>query len=142
MPSNGLAVTVNAGGGPGNTIRRERGMTDWAARVAETRDPVFVFAQEIPSDAWLEAWGPAYTVHCGIDRGWRIRSALLVRQDQSVGALPPGWAPNLTYHGSYVAATLWKQARWPGHGPGQRAREPDLRRARHLRLVRPPAGTP
>lgn len=53
MPSTGWAVTVNVGGGPGNTTRREQAMTDWAAHAAKTRAPAFVFAQEVSADAWL-----------------------------------------------------------------------------------------
>lgn len=101
------AVTVNVGGGPGNSPAREAAMSDWAVEASRTRQPAFVFAQEVPSPGWIEAWGPGYRLYEGVDRHWRIHSALLVRSDLAVREVPAGWALNLRYHGSYLAAVLW-----------------------------------
>ncbi|HEY2297294.1 MAG TPA: endonuclease/exonuclease/phosphatase family protein [Jatrophihabitans sp.] len=115
-----LAVTVNAGGTRmPETVKIA--MADWA-RSALTRKPVFVFVQEVPSDSWVAVWTEAgYTPFFGEDRGWTVRSALLVRGDVSaepisctpVALSTAGAFGTLHYHGSYVAVARWMSQRGP-----------------------------
>ncbi len=99
------AVTINVGGGPGGGLARTEAMTAWASEALEARQPVVVFAQEVPTDAWLRVWEDAgYTVTLGHDRGWRIRSALVTGPGLAIEPLTPADLPNLRYHGNYVAA--------------------------------------
>lgn len=103
-------VTVNVGGGPGNTTRRTQGMTAWA-RGALAESPAVVFAQEVPNDGWIHVWTTAgYTVTLGCDRGWKIRSALLTRPDLKIQPMGTDDCPSLWYHGSYVACARWLNA--------------------------------
>ncbi len=104
------AVTINVGSGPGNSAARATGMAEWA-REAARRQPAVVFAQEVPLDGWHTEWTSAgYHVTFGVDRGWRMRSALITRQDLSITRLTEADVPNLWYHGSYVAAARWENA--------------------------------
>ena len=110
-----MGTTVNVVGGPGGSSARVAGMTAWAEQVMEQRRPSVVFAQEVPSDAWLGAWmRQGYTCTLGVEPSWRIRSALLTADGIDVTPLTASDLPNLSYHGSYVAAARWNNA--PG-GP-------------------------
>jgi len=103
------AVTVNVGGGPGNSIARSRAMIDWVLGIAQVREPAFVFAQEV-TQPWLDAWDSTrYHIAKTVGRSWQIRSALLFRSDLHVERVPSDWAPNLErYHGSYLSSGLWE----------------------------------
>ena len=102
---NAWAVTVNVGGGPGGGRARTEAMTAWALQALHERQPAVVFAQEVPSDGWLQVWEDAgYAVTLGHDRGWRIRSALITAPGLRIEPLTPEDLPNLQYHGNYVAA--------------------------------------
>lgn len=93
-------VTINVGGGFGGAARHS-GMIAWAERAVLER-PLVVFAQELPSSDWLEVWtSRGYKAFFGADRGWKVRSAVLVRHD--IDAEPQA-IPNADYHGSYVAS--------------------------------------
>jgi hypothetical protein len=107
------AVTINVGGGPGNSAAREAAMTEWARRIAHDQ-PAIIFAQEALSNDWLEVWTATHNVTLGVDRGWRIRSALITHRSLSITPLTEADSPNLWYHGNYVAAARWDDA--PG-GP-------------------------
>ena len=107
------AVTINVGGGPGNSSVREAAMTEWARQVAHDQ-PAIVFAQEVPSDDWLGVWTATHNVTLGVERGWRIWLAVITHLDSSITRLTEADFPNLWYHGSYVAAARWDDA--PG-GP-------------------------
>jgi endonuclease/exonuclease/phosphatase family metal-dependent hydrolase len=92
-------VTTNVGGGFGGAARHA-GMIAWA-REAVQRSPALVFAQEVPATGWLDLWESAgYSVTLGPDHGWKVRSALLSRQDLPVTTIE---LANADYHGSYVA---------------------------------------
>jgi hypothetical protein len=110
------AVTINVGGGPGNSAARGAAMTNWACEVARAR-PAIIFAQEVP-DSWLSVWtddhAGDYNVTLGVEPTWRMRSALITHRDLSITRLTEDDLPNLRYHGSYVAAACWENA--PG-GP-------------------------
>lgn len=72
---------------------------------------MIVFAQEVPSDAWLDVWRSAgYAVTEGVGTRWKIRSALVTRRDVEVIPLTLADCPSLGYHGSYVAAASWRNA--------------------------------
>ena len=84
-------------------------MCDWAQQ-AVAREPAIVFAQEV-TEPWLEVWeGAGYRVSRGVDRGWKIHSALLTCEDLDVAELTASDHANLGYHGSYVAAGRWKNS--------------------------------
>jgi hypothetical protein len=93
------AVTINVGGGPGNSSAHEAAMTEWARRVTHDQ-PAIVFAQEVPSDDWLGVWTANHNVTLGVERRWRIRSALITHRDLSITKLMEDDCPNLWYHGS------------------------------------------
>jgi hypothetical protein len=101
------AVTVNVGSGPGGSAARAAGMAGWAREAMHTRRPAVVFAQEV-SEPWLDLWRPHYDVVLGVPRGWRIRSALLVRDDLDIAPLAAEDWPSLNYHGDYLAAAHWR----------------------------------
>lgn len=111
------AVTVNVGGSFAAQAV-QTGMVGWAVS-ALRREPIFVFAQEVPSPEWLTVWTDAgYSCVLGPDRGWRVRSALLISPEQVIEPLTPPaetsadpWLNTLGYHGSYVAAARWASAR-------------------------------
>jgi hypothetical protein len=105
------AVTVNVGGGPGGSTARTVDMSRWAERCIADEKPVIVFAQEVPNDDWLAIWKDAgYAVTDGVGPRWRIRSALVTRQDLDVTPLTEADCASLAYHGSYVAAARWNDA--------------------------------
>lgn len=112
------AVTVNAGGAFSSPAVQD-GMLHWA-RWAVAKQPAFAFVQEVPSDAWLSVWaGAGYQAVLGLERGWAVSSAILVRSDLEVEplttrrALTADVPPTLRYHGSYVAVARWSSARGP-----------------------------
>jgi hypothetical protein len=109
------AVTVNVGGAFMSSARQDS-MLAWS-NAALAREPAFVFAQEVPSEAWLSVWTDAkYQPVLGLNRRWAVRSALLVRSDLEIEPLttPESLAPEapttLGYHGSYVAVARWNSA--------------------------------
>ena len=105
------AVTVNVGGGPGGSAARTAGMTGWVEQAVDERQPAVVFAQEVPSDAWLAVFTDrGYTVTLGCEPVWRIRSAVITAPGLKVQALTTKDLPNLGYHGSYVAGARWLNA--------------------------------
>jgi hypothetical protein len=84
--------------------------------------PALVFVQEVPSAQWLGVWEQCrYDIILGIDRGWKTRSALLVRDDLDVEPITSTsgllWDDiefrTLVYHGSYVAAGMWRSEAGP-----------------------------
>ena len=69
------AVTVNVGGGPGGSAARTAGMTGWAEQALDERQPALVFAQEVPSDAWLAVFADrGSSVTLGCEPVYKIRS--------------------------------------------------------------------
>ena len=109
-------VTANLGGSYGGSSARNSAMTSWGERVLAARRPAIAFIQELPygNDSWLQPWTTAdYRVTFGVDRGWRVRSALLTRPDLEIASLPASDLPNLTYHGSYLAVARWSAASGP-----------------------------
>jgi len=101
-----LAVTVNVGGASPHARSEHRAlaMGRWAQRVIAQRRPELVFAQEVPSDAWLKIWAHSgYTVVQNAPR-YQARSALIIDKKLSAAALTAARLPTLNYHGSYVAA--------------------------------------
>jgi hypothetical protein len=102
-------ITVNVGGGPGNSVQRMEGMSRWAQRVSRSPEqPAVVFAQEVPDDKWLRVWAHAgYRVTEGVGPRWRIRSALITHVDMQVAPLTESDIPSLGYHGSYLASARW-----------------------------------
>jgi len=104
------AVSMNLAGGLGTTPAKALRMNDWARFLMERDEPpAIVFAQEIPSDDWLDLW-EGYTVTLGSGPQWRVRSALITRSDLDVTGLTAREFPSLGYHGSYVAAARWHNA--------------------------------
>ena len=109
-------LVLNAGG---TYLQTKTEAVAWAVAVAA--DPVhrpdLAFIQEVPSQAWLDAWCEQdYRVILGHQRGWKVRSAILTRLDEAHCApLTPQELPELEYHGEYVAAARLKG--WD-HGGG------------------------
>jgi hypothetical protein len=100
------AVTVNLGGEWQDALRKA-GMLAWTREALLARRPAIVFAQETFA-GWaekLEAEG--YRIAMGVDPVWKIRSALVLREDLEFTGLTAVDLPNLGYHGSYVAAVRW-----------------------------------
>lgn len=108
-------LVLNAGG---TYLPNKDEAVAWAAALAadQAARPDLAFIQEIPSQAWLEAWTThGYRAILGHSRGWAVRSAILtlLDSDQCTQLTPTGM-PELTYHGEYVAA-----ARLAGWAPGR-----------------------
>ncbi len=101
------AVTINVGSGPGGSGDRQASMARWAEGARQARQPAIVFAQEVTS-GWVDGWRhEGYQVIYGVSMGWKIKSALLVREGLSVTAVTDAECPTLGYHGDYVAAARW-----------------------------------
>ena len=93
------AVTYNLGcGGPHNAARVEAGHA-WSIGARERYD--LVFAQEIPWDAWLDAWRPTHHVISVAKPRYLVRSALMVGNALKCSSADFSTAH---YHDSYVAA--------------------------------------
>jgi hypothetical protein len=59
----------------------------------------------VPRHDWLEVWTDyGYQAVLGPDKGWSVRSALLLRDDVRILG-PLSWS-NTDYHGSYVAGCV------------------------------------
>jgi hypothetical protein len=102
------AVTVNLGG-EWQEVTRKMGMLAWTRDVLLARRPAIVFAQETFA-GWAETLGAeGYRIAMGMDRGWKVRSALVLRRDLEFTGLTVVDLPNLGYHGSYVAAVRWRR---------------------------------
>ncbi len=86
-------------------------MAGWAREAMRTRRPAVVFAQEV-SEPWLDLWRARYNLVLGVPRGWRIRSALLVRDDLDIAPLGAEDWPSLGYHGDSLAAARWRTRSW------------------------------
>lgn len=86
-------------------------MLEWTTEfLSGTHRPRLIFAQET-YPAWLlfvEESG--YQVIEGVERGWNVRSALIVDQGVEVHGLTDADLPELRYHGTYVAAGLWTRS--------------------------------
>jgi hypothetical protein len=100
-------VTANLGGAfAAGEVREAAGK--WARSALAERRPAIVFAQEVPSDHWLDIWrSSGYRLWLGEPRGWAVRSVLLTRSDLHISDAGPSDHPTLHYHGSYVAAARW-----------------------------------
>jgi endonuclease/exonuclease/phosphatase family metal-dependent hydrolase len=94
------AVTYNLGcGGPHGAVRVQAA-EEWATSArAEGFDLVFV--QELPSQSWLDGWKSTHHVIATNDKGYKVRSALLIIR--ALECKPFEFATS-TYHDSYVAA--------------------------------------
>ena len=106
-------VTANLGGSYGGSSARNSAMTSWGERVLASRQPAIAFIQELPygNDSWLGPWtAVGYRVTFGVDRGWRVRSALVTRPDVDIEPLTEAAVPNLSYHGNYLATAKWNSA--------------------------------
>lgn len=86
-------------------------MIAWTEQALRTRRPAVIFAQEtFPS--WLSLFdGGEYRVITGIDRGWKVQSALVCRSDMAMTKITETALPNLGYHGTYVVAAEWSNNR-------------------------------
>jgi hypothetical protein len=106
-------LVLNAGG----TYHPSKDRAEaWAtAAVGGPQSPDIAFIQEVPSEDWLDVWRRhGYAVALGHVRGWRVRSAILVRlQPSEWTSLTTQEVPELAYHGEYVVAV-----RLFGWGPG------------------------
>lgn len=97
------SVTYNLGCGGPHGAERVAAADSWIAGASAGYD--LVFAQEIPAgDGWITQWEEAgFRVVRGIDKGWRTRSALIVRSE-AVGGVDRFEYATAEYHGSYLAA--------------------------------------
>ncbi len=97
------SVTYNLGcGGPHGADCREAA-DSWIDTATGAHD--LIFAQEIPAgDDWTEHWEKAgFRVVLGPAKGWRTRSALIVRS-KAVRGVESVEYPTAEYHGTYLAA--------------------------------------
>lgn len=121
-------VTVNVGGSFGSARRRD-GMLAWAEDAAQ-QQPLLVFAQEVPAQAWLDVWtGHGYQAVRGPDRGWQVRSALLAHR--SVEVQREHHHRNRHYHGSYLATAVVTTQRGPALVVSAHASPNEARPAEH-----------
>jgi hypothetical protein len=82
-------------------------MLAWTRDVLLARRPAIVFAQETFARCAETLGAEGYRIAMGVDRGWKVRSALLLRPDFEFTGLTAVDLANLGYHGSYVAAVRW-----------------------------------
>ena len=110
-------LVLNAGG---TYLANKDEAEAWVERVASDkgRRPDLVFAQEVPSERWLDIWlAHGYRQIRGYARGWKVRSIILtLLPSDTCSELSHVRVPELEYHGEYVAA-----AELPGWGTGDSA---------------------
>jgi hypothetical protein len=83
-------------------------MLKWTRDALSRRAPVVCFVQEtFPAWIALLEEDDDYTVLTGVERGWKVHSALVYRSDLQVERIDQTEVSALWYHGSYVAAARW-----------------------------------
>lgn len=100
------AVTANLGCASPSALgpARRAAADSWAEQERREDAPNLVFAQEVPDDAWVDAWATAgWQPSVPEGPAYRVRSRLLWRGMEDLGPLQ---LPTADYHGSYVAGRL------------------------------------